>query len=405
MRFGWLLPAALIVVVVGGTTALMIGGSDESADGPAVAGSAANPHPAAGSFQPDDTEISDCSDQACYEQAFGNLVYDQGPKPAFAVFDREMEAGGPIASGCHRIAHYMGGAALERYDGDVSLAFSKGSASCWSGYYHGILEWSLQQVPAGALPEVVRGLCDDVRDQGTFLLYQCVHGLGHGLMIATGYDLPGALDNCSALQSDWDESSCWGGVFMENIATGKGSPIEVTGRPEWLDSRDLLYPCNEDEVVERAAKERCYVMVTSRILQANGYDFADAAAWCHRAEPAFVTVCFQSLGRDASGSTTYDPVQTVDRCRYADEYMAECIWGASRDFTMRHAGTEEAAEFCEGAPVRLRGRCFNGIGSILPSLEADPQRQIAACRELSDRWALECMEGTGTATPAVQVPN
>jgi hypothetical protein len=403
-RLTWILPAALIVAVVGGTTALMIGDSDEEGSG-APPASAANPHPAAGTFVPNDTELADCTDQACYEQAFANLLYYEGPKAAFAVFDREMAAGGPIASGCHRIAHRMGGAGLERYDNDVSLAFSKGSASCWSGYYHGILEWSLGGLSGGELADVVRGICDDVRGQGTFLLYQCVHGLGHGVMITTGYDLPGALDGCRALKDHWDRTSCWGGVFMENVATGEGSPIEVTGEPEWLDDRDLLYPCDDDKVVPRVAKERCYVMVTSRILQTNGQDFAGAAAWCRRAERDFITVCFQSLGRDASGSSIYDPQQTVERCRVAEEYMPHCIWGAARDFTMRHAGTEEASEFCAATPANLRPDCFHGIGSILPSLEADPQRQIAACRKLSDQWALECIEGTGRATPAVQVPN
>ena len=143
---------------------------------------------------PDQTLLGSCAqgDQPCYEQAFGNLAYYEGPKNALVKFDDAIEANPDVRANCHRIVHMIGSASLQRYEGDVAKAFAAGSASCWSGYYHGILERSFAGVKSpDEVKEIARGICDDPEiSKTTFLLYQCVHGLGHGLMIYRGYDLP-----------------------------------------------------------------------------------------------------------------------------------------------------------------------------------------------------------------------
>jgi hypothetical protein len=94
----------------------------------------------AAEFKPDESKLEDCDASfSCLEQAFGNLAYEQGPKAALEEFDRRMAADPEIERNCHRIAHKIGAGALVHYDGGVGKAFADGSASCWSGYYHGIL--------------------------------------------------------------------------------------------------------------------------------------------------------------------------------------------------------------------------------------------------------------------------
>ena len=156
----------ILLTVVGiGVPLLAIGAfvmlrGDPPADPPA----ALEMHPVAGSFAPDDTTLDDCTgrdDEAqCLEQAFGNVSYNDGPKAALAIFDRRIAKPGPAESNCHRIVHSIGSAALARYDGDVGQAFSQGSASCWSGYYHGILERALLGANTdAALRRAVRSVC------------------------------------------------------------------------------------------------------------------------------------------------------------------------------------------------------------------------------------------------------
>jgi mono/diheme cytochrome c family protein len=344
------------------------------------------------SFVPDGTRIEDCStDPSCFEKAFGNLAFNEGPKPALALFAQKMASDKVVEAGCHRIAHAIGAGALARVHGRPGLAIAQGAATCWSGYYHGVLERSFAGVSNARLGAVSRSLCagKEVRAQ-TFIYYQCVHGLGHGLMIHTGYDLPLSLRTCDKLATDWDRSSCTGGVFMENISSSYGV------KSRWLRDSDLLFPCNA--VAERH-KLYCYLMVTSRILEATGYDWDRAQSECRRAERDWIATCFQSYGRDASGNTRQSPTGIVALCAKTGDMEGECIYGAARDVTSNDAGGSRAAVMCEAAPAARRGRCYDGIGTILGSLHATTAGRQAACRELTVQYVADCARGAGAPLP------
>lgn len=363
------------------------GGSKQAASGPAAL--QAGPHPVAGNFEPDDRKLSDCGgDRACLEQAFGNLSYKEGPKTAMRVVEEKMRTDPAVQADCHRIVHMVGSAALARYEGNVPKAFAQGSAACWSGYYHGILERAfLGATSIKELARRARKVCDDpdIR-RTTFLAYQCVHGLGHGLMIDTGYDLPTALRICDGLATGWDQTSCTGGVFMENISSSYGV------KSRWLRKKDLVYPC---DVVKERHKLYCYLMVTSRILQANGYDWKATARICAGVERGWVATCFQSFGRDASGSTHQSPPRIVRLCRLAGRGESDCIYGAARDLTSNDANGRRAARLCELGPSSARARCFTGIGTILGGFSTSAADHRAACATLTRQFLGECLRGAG----------
>ena len=48
---------------------------------------AAPSHPAAGLFQPDGTQVSQCADDACFRRAFGNVAFRDGPKAALDLIE------------------------------------------------------------------------------------------------------------------------------------------------------------------------------------------------------------------------------------------------------------------------------------------------------------------------------
>ncbi|MFN2467197.1 MAG: hypothetical protein ABR521_03580 [Gaiellaceae bacterium] len=379
----------LIALGAGATAPILLLRSGEGLQ-PAAA---ASPHPVAGGFEPDRTRLEDCGpDQACLEQAFGNLAFRRGPSAALRTFDAKMGSDAAVESGCHRIAHLIGSAALARYRGDVGRAFSEGSASCWSGYYHGILERAF----AGASGEsqviaTARRLCAgrDVR-RTEWLAYQCVHGLGHGLMLRSAYALPFSLRVCDRLPTAWDRSSCSGGVFMENINGAEKTAYGFKSR--WLRDGDLVYPCN---AVQERHKLYCYLMVTSRILQAHGYDWRAAARICAGVERGWVATCFQSLGRDASGFSRQDPSRILTLCAHAGARASDCLYGAARDVTSNDANGDRAARLCERAPVESRLDCFSGIGTILGSLVGTTEARRAACARLTRVYLRTCVRGAG----------
>jgi hypothetical protein len=340
-------------------------------------------HPVAGNFEPDDTDLAECGgDYDCLEQAFGNLAFREGPKTAIRVFDERIASDSKVESNCHRIAHTIGSASLARYEGNVGEAFVNGSSSCWSGYYHGILERAFVSASTKSdVARVARGVCQGTGVRTTtWLAYQCVHGLGHGLMITSAYDLPFSLSVCDRLATDWDQVSCTGGVFMENISSSYGI------KSRWLRDDNLVYPCN---TVADRHKQYCYLMVTSRILEANGYDWKEAARLCRGVEGGWVDTCFESFGRDASGFTRQTPSKILPLCRIAGQHESQCIYAAARDMTANYGNGVKAATLCHRAPASLRERCFYGIGTIL-----ETQAQGASCRRITRRYADACLSGT-----------
>jgi hypothetical protein len=355
------------------------------------------PHPMAGEFDRDSSRLSDCGarDFGCYEQGFGNVAYDRGPQTALRLFEQGIASNRSIQADCHRIAHYIGSGALARYRGDVGKAFAEGSPTCWSGYYHGILERALYSVPDARIGVVIRGLCRGIGGRRTsYLAYQCVHGLGHGLMIQSGYDLPKSLSRCDQLSSPWDRTSCGGGVFMENIASATRQPGRAVGKSDWLRADDPVYPCNA-RVVGQRHRRYCYLMVTSRVLEANGFDWRRTAQACGKVDRVWIETCFQSFGRDASGYTRQNAGRIRALCRIAGQWQGQCIWGAARDITANDAGPRRASRLCNQTTHSIRGSCFEAIGTILDGLSSNESKLMASCERITRHYSKRCVSGAG----------
>src|SRR6266536_1068482 len=355
-----------------------------------VAGSTKNNSAALTAFHPNDEKLSDChGDYACYKQAFGNLAYNDGPETALARLASAMRSNQQVNSGCHQIAHEIGHAAYVRYHDNAAQALANGSMTCWPGYYHGVIERAFGGVPRSNVASIARNLCTGKEINRTyFLLYQCVHGLGHGLMIYSLNDLPYSLHVCDQLATEWDQSSCTGGVFMQNFLPG---PMQLTAT-RWLSKKELLYPC--DKVKERD-KLYCYLMVTSRILPVVHYDFRKAAAWCRKAETGWVATCFQSFGRDASGYSVQNPRKIVQLCKLAGSMERECIYGGSRDLTSNDAGPDRAIRMCLLAPAATRLYCFYGVGTIVGGFANGSAARRAKCSPVPAAYRRDCYRGAG----------
>jgi cytochrome c553 len=338
-------------------------------------------------FHPSNEKLSDChGDYTCYKQAFGNLAYYKSPATALAELATYMRTNETVRSGCHQIAHTIGHAGFAKYQ-NAAQALANGTMTCWSGYYHGVVERAFSGVPRSQVKALAAKMCEGASIRKTyFLAYQCVHGLGHGLMIYSLNDLPYSLKVCDSLSTQWDQSSCTGGVFMQNFLPG---PMQIAPT-KWLSKKDLLYPC--DTVASRD-KLYCYLMVTSRILPAVHYDFRKTAKWCWKAEKAWIATCFQSFGRDASGNSVQNPRKIVQLCHLAGTMERECIYGGSRDLTSNDAGPKRATIMCNLAPAATRSYCFYGIGTILGGFANDAAGRRARCDAVPAAYRRDCVRG------------
>lgn len=332
-------------------------------------------HPLVGEFRPDGTQLAGCVDAACFQQAFGNIAYDRGPKAALDLVHEFYGDGSDSA--CHRILHFVGAASLARFGGNVAQALAAGAPTCWSGYYHGVLERSLVEARAlrpDRLAEVARPLCTG-SGLTQWVIYGCLHGLGHGLMIATGLNLPISLEVCSRLGRWWDRDACRGGAFMENIQTSYGFASS------YLRDDDPIYPCNW---VPRGEKKRCYQTVTSRILPFVGDDWERTAEICARVESGFDGWCFRSLGRDVSSRTNRDPAKIAELCEIARVHGGEgyCIEAAASDVAANFVSGERARAVCEAVHSGVRAQCYYGIGIIIGRFRMSNDARVADCNAL-----------------------
>ncbi|HYZ18887.1 MAG TPA: cytochrome c [Gaiellaceae bacterium] len=330
-------------------------------------------------FEPDETKLDDCTSRGdeCWPQAFGNIAYEDGPRKALDELERLSQTNQIVRATCHRIAHMIGAGGLRHFDGNVGNAFVEGTPTCGSGYYHGLLQWKLAGLEEDEVAPVAREACNDPKiRKNNFIYYQCVHGLGHGLMLYTGLELPIALRLCHSLQTEFDQTSCSGGVFMENLSSSFGL------RTRWLKKNNLLYPCN---IVSHQDKLYCYLLVSSRILPAVNWNWKKAADWCRRSEPGWVDVCFQSYGRDASGAAVHNADRTRYYCAQAGSGEKHCLYGAARDIMNNNSEDPAAAEMCSEVKQKFRSFCFWGMGTIIGTQHADEAGRRDACARFNLR--------------------
>jgi hypothetical protein len=206
-------------------------------------------------------------------------------------------------------------------------------------------------------------------------------------MLYTRYDLPEALQLCHQLDTGFNQTSCTGGVFMENQQSSYGL------RSKWLNDTNLLYPCT---IVARRDKLYCYLLVTSQILPKVGYNWNKTADWCRRSDQGFVDVCFQSYGRDASGNAREDPAKIRQFCHHAGSGEKQCLFGAVRDILNNEPNDLRARTLCKTVQVAFRSFCSFGIGSMVGVEQSTAAGKRQACRRFTtENYLAECLQGAG----------
>ncbi|MEA2148261.1 MAG: hypothetical protein QOD69_91, partial [Solirubrobacteraceae bacterium] len=187
-------------------------------------------------------------------------------------------------------------------------------------------------------------------------------------------------------RTGFDRVSCSGGVFMENFSSSYG----VTSK--YLRASDPIYPC--DAVAERH-KLYCYLLVTANILRVTGGNMQRTADACLRSERKWISTCYESFGRDASGIAGKDVRRAIASCRLARSHEGDCIYGVAREIVNADAAGARGARFCARTDHRYRPRCYAGVGSVLASIEPTAPRLRGACRRISGHYLDGCLRGAG----------
>ena len=344
---------------------------------------------------------------ACYSKLLSDRLVSHGVAGAVALLEALATADPDVAEHAHEYAHGIG---IEAYGRSTDIAAT--FAACGDGYSsgcrHGVIQAYFESRDQVTQPEV-EALCQPFKSStaSRWVLFQCVHGMGHGLTMYHGHDLPRALTDCDLLSDGWDRESCYGGAFMENVinATTPNHPATMLAMHSMhhasgstfkaIDPADPLYPCS---IMAERYLHACYQMQTSVILNLNHGDIGDAAKSCERAPGAMRAVCFQSLGRDATSYTNRDPQKTADLCNKAgDADRPACYFGATKALVDWTATTDAAFAFCHivgdgpGGPT-----CYQALGEEIATLLAGgPERERQCARAEEPAALAACRQGAG----------
>jgi len=294
---------------------------------------------------------------SCYKKELTDLVNQKGPEYAMALLKQQYDKNNYVKTECHQLTHTVGRAAYDRYQ-NLADTYVHGDYFCASGYYHGASEEIIAKKGADYMTKDPEKICATFAQKERYMLnhYNCVHGIGHGLMEATDSDLFASLKICDKLADRWESDSCDSGVFMQNIMDVESPDETADHTSKYLRPDQPMYPCT---AVDDRYKVGCYIIQSSYALTVLNYDFVKVFGLCAQAGPFYSTVCYGSIGRDASGYHNLDQQYTVDTCNLGQNYEAvvNCIEGAAKNIIYSYHSDKQAYEFCSAVKENYRFDC------------------------------------------------
>jgi hypothetical protein len=337
---------------------------------------------------------------------------------AMGTLDRIIHSDLSLVLLGHPLAHALG-YAVRSTPVTATRLLSQCDDRYQSGCYHGILQrYFVARMGMPIAQSVLVAPCDGLRGTGEqFRLYDCLHGTGHGLMMYHRYDVNASLKDCDRLTSDWDERSCYSGVFMEH---NMGASMQPFGGGKFgmhrhsmpiatvvlFKANDLHYPC--DAIPARYRRE-CYELQADLILPAVRQDYKQASAVCDAAgNPDFVQACYLGLGRNASGASAFQYAGIRKRCDQASPPgVPFCYEGAVRHLAYAPSELPRGVAFCRSLPQgESRSRCWDGVGLQVGGFFWDQTSRQRACQSDAPRDVAACVEGAGAtqSSPAKNRP-
>ena len=354
----------------------------------------------------------------CFEGALLELTRQGHVRFAMGVLDRLGQMDSGIRKFGHDYSHVIGINAWAPGK-DIGTTYLQCTELFQSGCYHGVIQAVFAY--SGTDSASVAALCSDTPEinQSAWLRFQCVHGIGHGLLQTYTMNLPRALHGCDMLNNSWDSESCYGGAFMEFIVGGRGQSHHVAARHDSAaagdemdhskmdhgdagqdtfppfkvrDSADILYPCS---VLADRYHRACYQMQAGLIVERTGLDFTRVAQVCDGAPQPMRSVCYQGIGTYVSGVTSRDPVEAIRLCSQGSmRYRSWCFVGVVKNFVDVTAKAEDGIVFCKRlGPVDIATSCYVAVGEQAGVLYRAMDRREAICATAESPYVAACRYG------------
>ncbi|MGH7562566.1 MAG: hypothetical protein ACRENB_16280 [Gemmatimonadales bacterium] len=347
--------------------------------------------------------------RACYEDILLRLAQAGRTRLAMGTLGRLSPERLVRRSG-HELSHVIGINAWVPGK-EVGAVYAQCTELFQSGCYHGVIQayfaWS------GTDSATVAALCDSATAirESVWLRFQCVHGIGHGLVQTMALDLPRALDGCDDLSGPFDRESCYGGAFMEFVSGGRGQSHHPRAGPQATHERheaeasttpafalrrreDPLYPCT---VVEERYRRACYQLQPAIIFETAEGDMRRVARACDQAPERHRRSCYQGIGTYASGMTARHAGKTIRICSMGSpQYREWCFVGVAKNFVDVTSRADDGLDFCRRLEAPdIATRCHVAVGEQIALLVLFTRDREAACAKAPPAFVPACRYGAG----------
>jgi hypothetical protein len=272
---------------------------------------------------------------AFLETGYAKILNDHNPRAALSILREQTAINPRVLRSCHALVHSLGHEAYEKYK-DFGEAMSYQNELCNSGYIHGVIEKHF--TAESDIGSAMTNVCDSYV-RGSFVRWQCTHGIGHGLMYYSNNDLPNTLALCDTLPDSLDQSVCRNGVFMENFNTD-----HKVHASSYLRDDDSFFPCGEQT---EKHKSDCYLYAPTHYLTRHKNEYTKALDWCRGAVEKFIETCAQGVGSQAMKENISTPDLVETACESDEELRESCLRGMVELYAFHHGAIEPAEALCK----------------------------------------------------------
>jgi hypothetical protein len=275
-------------------------------------------------------------------------IQEIGGSAAYAEF---LAGAASSSIDTHSQAHAFG-EALYKEEGLQALRVCDSSFEF--GCYHSFLAVAVNEEGIESLPKLSEA-CKD--DQGVMDL-RCQHGLGHGVLVYTGYGKLGdALALCESV-STRATGGCYSGVFMEyNFHTMEFGNYVRDG------SGDLYAPC---DTLPEKFQPSCYYEQVQWWQNLFQNDFKHIGTLCGEvSDPASRDACFEGTGNYIAtfARLSYNDIIRLCADMPDQDTVAICHEGANGLLRVQPELLEEAENLCTILPEPYQEECLERLRS------------------------------------------
>lgn len=266
----------------------------------------------------------------------------------------------------HDYLHFL---AIEQYyrNPNLSTLFTQCTPVFFNACYHGVviglLNTSDFSVESAAFKDKMSTTCNDFQsDDKAGFFEQCIHGVGHAVMIASNYELSKALTLCDALATQ--KSTCYGGVFMENFPQSSSTDAPSKYLPT---SSDAYYPCDK---LAAEYQEQCFIFLSIYQNHVGTHDWSETAKFCLGTPEVVRDECFGTIGNSVI-PTTENIRQLKDVCdvtKDATEDRVYCYLGIVGSFDDKYGGNNSmlglVVDYCDTLPDAYQKYCYERTARV-----------------------------------------